>query len=298
MKKLMTAAALALILVISMFVPAAASSAKTAYPALTKLLLDGDIISVNAYNINGYNYYKLRDLAMLLKDSEKSFSVGYDDKSKKITIKTNEKYSPVGGELGENPSSGGVQALESQAKLSCNGEDATDISAYNVGGYNYFKLRDVAKLINVGIGYDEETRIIMISPSSGYINIQDAKFPLYDVGCFHMDEKYCGIYFSEGDGTKGVIKDIEVAGVTISVDNSQMETFPFREASPDVLAKVSENLKLEVVDGIYIDYPFKLGTYMEIRVYAKLSDNKGNSENHCYILTGNIDKYWDMYPNN
>lgn len=298
MKRLIKAGVLTLILVLSVLAPAAAAETKNAYPAATKLLLESELKSVNAYNINGYNYYKLRDLAVLLRDTEKSFSVGYDDSTKKILIKTNEKYSADGGSQDNFSSSASVKATESSVNISCDGQDVTGVSVYNITGYNYFKLRDVAKMINIGLGYDEETKIIMLSPSSSYVNITDAKFPLYDVGCFHMEDGYCGIYFSESNGTKGFIKDIEVVGVTVSVDNSKMEALPFREVPADVISKVSESLKLEAVDGIYVDYPFKLGTYMEIRVYAKLSDNSGNAENHCYILTGNIDKYWDMFPDN
>lgn len=298
MKRLIKAGVLTLILVLSMFAPAAAAETKSAYPSATKLLLGSELKNVNAYNISGYNYYKLRDLAVLLKDTEKSFSVSYDGNTKKILIKTNEKYSGDDGTQEKISSSASVKATESSVAISCDGQDVTGVSVYNIEGYNFFKLRDVAKMINLGLGYDEETKIIMLSPSSGYVNITDAKFPLYDVGCFHMEEGYCGIYFSESEGTKGFIKDIEVVGVTISLDNSKMEAHPFREVPQDVISKVSESLKLEAVEGIYVDYPFKLGTYMEIRVYAKLSDNSGNTENHCYILTGNIDKYWDMYPDN
>ena len=152
-------------------------------------------------------------------------------------------------------------------------------------------------MVNVGIGYDEETRIITITPSTGYVSIQDAQFPLYDVGYFHMADTYCGIYFAENDQTRGVIKDVEVIGVTISESKSKMEGYTFRPVSVEDIAKVAENLKVDAISGVYVDYHFKLNTYVEIRVYAKLTDNSGNTENHCYILTGNIDNYWDMYPN-
>ena len=291
-------AGLSVICAMSLFAVPAAAANKTAYPSMTKLLVDGKTVEVGAYNINGYNYYKLRDAAMILKDTEKSFSVGYDKESKKILINTNENYTPAGEEFQALTSSDGVTAIESKALVSCDYQDVSGLSVYNIGGYNYFKLRDVAKMVNVGIGYDEDTKIIMISPSSGYVSIQDTKFPLYDVGCFHMADSYCGIYFAANDETRSTIKDVEVIGVTISENNSKMEAFAYRPVSIEDIAKVAENLQVDAVSGIYVDYPFKLGSYMEIRVYAKLTDNAGNAENHCYILTGNVDNYWDMYPNN
>ena len=84
-------AGLSVICAMSLFAVPAAAANKTAYPSMTKLLVDGKTVEVGAYNINGYNYYKLRDAAMILKDTEKSLSVGYDKESKKILINKNEK---------------------------------------------------------------------------------------------------------------------------------------------------------------------------------------------------------------
>ena len=296
MKKFIKAG-LSVICALSLFAVPAAAASKTAYPSATKLLVNGKTVDVGAYNINGYNYYKLRDAAMILKDTEKSFSVGYDGESKKILINTNENYTPEGGEFEALTSSDGVNAIESKAQVTCNNEDVSGLSVYNINGYNYFKLRDVAKMVDVGIGYDEETKIIMISPSSSYVNIQESKFPLYDVGCFHMADSYCGLYFAANDETRGVIRNAEVIGVTISENNSKMEAFTYRPVSTEDIARVAENLNVDAVSGIYVDYPFKLNTYVEIRVYATLTDNNGSTENHCYIFTGNIENYWDMYPN-
>ena len=36
------------------------------------------------YKIDGYNYFKLRDIAMLLRGSEKEFAVEYDEASKSV----------------------------------------------------------------------------------------------------------------------------------------------------------------------------------------------------------------------
>lgn len=296
MKKFLKAGAVFLLAAAVSSVPALAASKKSAYPAAAKLMVGGEIFNVGAYNINGYNYFKLRDTAMILKDTEKSFSVDYNSEENKIILNTAEAYTPLGEEFAEITSSDAVSAIEADVKISCDGKDVSGVSAYNIDGYNYFKLRDVASIVNVEVGYDEETKVIVISPENGYINIKETKFPLYEVGCFHMGDSYCGIYFAENEETKENILNIEVIGATVSADNSKMEAFDYRKVPEKELEEAEKNLGIDIFDGVYVDYPFELGTYIEVRVYTKLTDKNSNTENHCYILTGDIEHYWDMYP--
>ena len=44
-----------------------------------KVKLDGKDVVIYGYNIDGYNYFKLRDLAAVLKDSQAKFGVDYKD---------------------------------------------------------------------------------------------------------------------------------------------------------------------------------------------------------------------------
>ncbi len=38
----------------------------------------------------------------------------------------------------------------------------TELIPYNIGGYNFFKLKDLGASINFGVDYDETTRTVMI----------------------------------------------------------------------------------------------------------------------------------------
>ena len=59
-------------------------------------------------------------------------------------------------------------AVPSPQTLMINGEPRTDLSAYNIGGHNFFKLRDLGKVLDFYVGYDEETKIVYLSGRSGY----------------------------------------------------------------------------------------------------------------------------------
>ena len=60
---------------------------KTVNPTTSKIYLDGKDISFTAYNIDGNNYFKLRDIM-------KTFDiyVGYDEKTNTITLDTSKGY--------------------------------------------------------------------------------------------------------------------------------------------------------------------------------------------------------------
>jgi len=45
-----------------------------------------------------------------------------------------------------------------------------ELAAYNIGGYNYFKLRDIAELVDFGVEWDQETSTIQIDTTVGYQN--------------------------------------------------------------------------------------------------------------------------------
>ena len=42
------------------------------------------------------------------------------------------------------------------------------LTAYNIGGANYFKLRDIGQTFDFGIGWDDATRTITIDTGTGY----------------------------------------------------------------------------------------------------------------------------------
>lgn len=59
------------------------------------------------------------------------------------------------------------EAAKTQSKIFINGEQA-DINGYNVKDNNYFKLRDLGRLLDFGVEWDKMTNSIYIDTSKGY----------------------------------------------------------------------------------------------------------------------------------
>ena len=138
----------------------------TATPSKTSVTVNGSSVSFQAYNIGGNNYFKLRDLAAALNGSGKQFEVGYDSTSNAITLTSGQSYTSVGGEL-EVSSSTSASASVSSATVSLDGTKVS-LTAYNISGNNYFKLRDVASALNFGVTYDSTTSTIVIDTTTSY----------------------------------------------------------------------------------------------------------------------------------
>ncbi|MGG1597937.1 stalk domain-containing protein [Paenibacillus naphthalenovorans] len=145
-----------------------ASASVSAKPTNSKVLVNGKEVSFQAYNINGNNYFKLRDLAMVLNGTEKSFEVAWDGKKNAISLESGKAYTAVGGELvvAEKPAT--AEAKLSTSTIYIDGKEV-ELTAYLINGNNYFKLRDVAAVIDFGVTWDGATNTIRIDSSTGYV---------------------------------------------------------------------------------------------------------------------------------
>ena len=143
------------------------STAKTAAPTSSSVLVDGVKVPFEAYTIDSSNYFKLRDLAMALKGSAKQFEAGWDGASNAISLTTGTAYTAVGGELSVSGNNKNVTAVLSTAKVYVDGKNV-GLTAYTIGGNNYFKLRDVAAVINFGVAWNSGANSIGIDTSTGY----------------------------------------------------------------------------------------------------------------------------------
>ena len=129
------------------------------------LIINGVATNLPAYNIDGYNWLKLRDIAALLNYSSKQFAVSYNQATDTVVINTGSAYMPVGDEL--QPLSGDASAIVSPQNVIINGVPMS-IAAYNINDYNYFRLRDIAILLNLNVIYDAATGAIQLDLASPY----------------------------------------------------------------------------------------------------------------------------------
>ncbi len=138
------------------------AGAVTALRSNQGLKVDGQSMSIEPYNVNNYNYFKLRDVAMLLSGTAAQFSVDYDAARNAAMIETGKPYVPIGGELTQGGESR-REAVVSPQTVYINGRKTDRLSVYNIGGYNYFKLRDLGEALGFGVDYDETSRTMLLS---------------------------------------------------------------------------------------------------------------------------------------
>ena len=143
-----------------------APSSQTAMPTASAVKVNGQNVAFDAYNIQGNNYFKLRDIAYVLSGTSKQFAVVWDAALNRIILLSGSGYTPVGGELAAV--SGGAQtAAPTQSALLLDGRQL-NFTAYNIGGNNYFKLRDIASVLDFGVVWDGAANMITIDTSTAY----------------------------------------------------------------------------------------------------------------------------------
>ena len=125
-----------------------------------KLAVDGVVKEIEHYNIDGSNYFKLRDLACLLIGTVSAFDVGYDAETRTVTVTTGGVYTPLPTDLQEGTDQSATAVVSSQA-LVIDGK-TVNLTAYNIGNSNFFMLRDLAPYLDFGVNYDEATRTALI----------------------------------------------------------------------------------------------------------------------------------------
>lgn len=136
-------------------------------PTTSRILVNGKAVEFEAYNINGYNYFKLRDLAMAVNNTEKNFEVAWDAEKNAINLISNKPYTPAGTELAKGDGKAKI-AVPTTSKIYKDGEEISLVS-YNINGYNYFKLRDITRLFDIGVSWDGVANTIVIDTSASYV---------------------------------------------------------------------------------------------------------------------------------
>ncbi len=139
----------------------------TAVPTSSPTYVDGDKQDFLAYYINGYNYFKLRDIAAVLSGTAKQFEVDWDADKNSISLTTGKPYTLQSGDLTTSSSKENKTGLATQSHIFLDGEEIAFV-AYTIGGNNYFKLRDLGKALNFAVGWDPVVKDITIDSEDEY----------------------------------------------------------------------------------------------------------------------------------
>jgi hypothetical protein len=124
-----------------------------AAPATVKASVCGRDESFRAYNIKGYNYFKIRDLAAAFKGTRYGFDVGWDEMG--VNILTGEQSKDVIST--ESLGTEAAHAVHSNGGILHKGDDVVSVECYMINGYNYYKIRDIAAFLGFAVDYDSKT---------------------------------------------------------------------------------------------------------------------------------------------
>ncbi len=143
----------------------------TSYASTQTVTVDGKAVEFQMYALkdekgNPTNYIKLRDLAQILSGTEAQFAVGYNNAAKAISVTTGEAYTPNGSEM-QTPFSGDRSYTGGAKSVTVDGE-AVELTAITLtddagGGYTYFKLRDLGKVLGFNTGWTREQGVFVES---------------------------------------------------------------------------------------------------------------------------------------
>ena len=146
--------------------PLASAQEQPAFASSTKVLVDKKEVSFDAYIINDFTYFKLRDVAMALNGTQKQFNTLWNETERAINVVTNTPYTVAGGELQKGVAKNKT-AVFSNGTLYFNDVEKS-LMAYNIEGNTYFKLRDLAKEIDFGVTWNEQSKMISMQSDSSY----------------------------------------------------------------------------------------------------------------------------------
>ncbi len=291
MLKRMTALAVALWMLLIGGVTALAAD-KTALANTMDILLDGQSVRPEGYVIEGYTYFKLRDIAYLMQNKSCKFSVGYNASSRSISIKTQSAYSPDGSEM-ESTATGSKRATPSTMTVLVDGTKKS-LDAYNIDGYTYYKLRDLGSALGFSVGFVDSSRQITITTEP------DEPEPDFDTDA-HLDDKLTILLDPGHGGTDPGASspdgqydenhlNLEVAlylrdmlqaqGVTVYMTRTDTDTYPSLDDRADMIEQYRESLDF----FLCIHHNSGGGTGAEVLVPSDAQDPSGYSKEMAELI--------------
>ena len=133
----------------------------TAVPALASVSVNGTQTKLPAYNIDGNNYVRVRDVAVLLLGTESGFDVQWNEGLRRVELQSRTVYEPLGTE--NEPLPAGSRTTQSIVEPTVVDGVANMVAAYQMDGCTYYKLRSLGDLCGFQVDWNEETQTVEVT---------------------------------------------------------------------------------------------------------------------------------------
>ncbi|MDY3619371.1 polysaccharide deacetylase family protein [Agathobaculum sp.] len=132
-----------------------------AAPALARVSVNGAEASLPAYNINGNNYVRVRDVAKLLAGTTSEFSVNWNSEAGRVELISFSAYTPRGNELAPLPA--GSKQVQSVTEPTVADYQASMVAAFNIDGSTFYKLRSLGDLCGFRVDWDPSSQTVQVT---------------------------------------------------------------------------------------------------------------------------------------
>ena len=139
----------------------------TAKYVVQKIQVDDYSVKMEGYNINGYNYMRLRDVAEVMTDKSRDdcfkFDITYNADKDLIYLETGKAYQGTEDEKDLVVDIDDKEAILSDTPVFVNGEMPDEgMEGYVIDGYTYYKLRDIGDAIGFHVSWLESKQRVRI----------------------------------------------------------------------------------------------------------------------------------------
>jgi len=132
----------------------------TAIPSPHSVRIDNQPVAFRAFNIVGYNFFMLRDIAYVLNGSPSQFEVTWNGELNAINLTRGVPYTVTGSEMGIATGEA-MEATPTTSRVFVNGTQV-ELRAYNIGGNNFFRLRDLGEALGFGVDWEPVEGVVLI----------------------------------------------------------------------------------------------------------------------------------------
>lgn len=124
-----------------------------ASPEKVNATVCGSDVTFHTYNIKGYNYFNIRDLAAAFKGTRYAFDVEWDQLGGEIYMGRQSNDVICTESLGTEA----MHAVHSNGGILTKGDDIKLMECYMINDSNYYKISDLAAFLGFNVNYDSIT---------------------------------------------------------------------------------------------------------------------------------------------